>query len=302
MTTTATTPTTTPTRHKHWNLAYRAHCGTSHWPEKRADSHCSEYDSELAADLEKVKAADGDPEQYAERYERLWCAWMGAKSNCISSMITGPSNFPTRRAEKANNREHAAMTALMDFRENYFKRMAKAARKAAAALVDPVEEMAAKIEQAEKMQEAMKAANKVVKSKKTDAEKVAELVAQGWREALAVEMLKPDFCGRTGFATYQLTNNLANIKRMRERLTDLQKKAVATTTEQERPDGIRIVENADADRLQVFFPGKPDPATITLLKHKAFKWSPSNGCWQRQLTDNARHALRQLLNTLPTPE
>lgn len=299
MTTETTTPTQKPIRHKHWQLAYRAHCGTSHWPEKRADSHCSEYDTELAADLEKVKAAGGDPEQYAERYERLWCAWMGAKSNCISSMITGPSNFPTRRAEKANNREHAAMTALMDFRTNYFKRMAKAARKAAAALVDPVEEMTRKIEEAEKMQEAMKVANKVIQRKITDAEKVAMLVGKGWREALAVEMLMPDCMNRVGFASYQLTNNLANIKRMRERLTDLQKKAVATTTEQERPDGIRIVENADADRLQVFFPGKPDAATITLLKGRAFKWSPSQGCWQRQLTDNARRDLRNLLNALP---
>ena len=82
---------------------------------------------------------------------------------------------------------------------------------------------------------------------------------------------------------------------MRERLAELESKAKAETKETERPDGINVVENAEADRLQIFFPGKPDSATIQNLKSRGFKWSPSNGCWQRQLTDNARYVLKYIL-------
>ena len=80
---------------------------------------------------------------------------------------------------------------------------------------------------------------------------------QGFAEPKAVALLQPDFCGRIGFPAYALTNNLANIKRMQQRLAELEKKATATTEETTRPDGIRIVENAEADRLQIFFPENP---------------------------------------------
>ncbi|MFC0302733.1 hypothetical protein [Rhizorhabdus histidinilytica] len=60
-------------------------------------------------------------------------------------------------------------------------------------------------------------------------------------------------------------------------------------------DGVRVVENTEMDRIQIFFPGKPAPDEIALLKGRAFKWAPSIGAWQRQLTDNARRATQQVL-------
>ena len=50
---------------------------------------------------------------------------------------------------------------------------------------------------------------------------------------------------------------------------------------------IELVYNYDQDRLQIFFPSKPDYATIGKLKKNGWRWSPSNSCWQRQLTQNA---------------
>lgn len=44
---------------------------------------------------------------------------------------------------------------------------------------------------------------------------------------------------------------------------------------------------ADAVRVWFTFSGKPDDATIALLKSRAFKWTPSKGHWGRQLTPNA---------------
>ena len=139
------------------------------------------------------------------------------------------------------------------------------------------------------------AANKIIRSKKNDAEKIDLLKGLNISEKAACELLIPDWCGRKGFADYQLKNNGANIRRMRDRLAELEKKAVATMKVTARADGIRVVENTDDDRLQIFFPGKPDAGTIKKLKAKAFHWSPRNGCWQRQLTENAKRVLNGVL-------
>jgi hypothetical protein len=281
---------------KHLQIAIAAHRGTSFSPERRGEQYVKDYSEQLADDLQKVAEKGGDAAEYQAKYERLFLSWMHAKGNCLSSMITGPSGFPVRRAEKANRSERNRYEEFTQFRERYFARLEKNLRREARAASDPLAEMRAKLESAEKMQALMVAANKVIRKKVKDAEKVALLMESGISERLATELLAPDWSGRIGFATYQLTNNLANIKRMQARVKELEAKKVATTTETARADGIVITENAQADRLQIFFPGKPAPEMITALKKSAFKWSPSNGCWQRQLTDNARHAARKILS------
>lgn len=275
--------------------AREAHNWTSFSPEKRGDTMIKDYSEQLQNDLEKVEKLGGDPKEYREKYERLFSDWIAAKSRCFSSMITGPSKFPTRRAEKANRSEQNRYKEFEAFRYGYFARLKKAIRRQAAAQRDPIADLSAKIEFAEQNQEMMKAANKIIRSKKTDAEKVALMAELNISESAAAELLVPDWCGRIGFADYLLTNNLANIKRMRGHLAELQRRAAAETKETERPDGIRVVENKEADRLQIFFPGKPDSDTIARLKSRGFRWSPSNGCWQRQLTDNARAVLDYIL-------
>lgn len=281
----------------HYELCRRAHMGTSFVPEVRAKEYVRQYSEQLAEDMDRVKALGGDPADYRTRYERHFTAWMSAKSRCLSSMITGPSGFPTRRAEKANKSEHNRMNEFIEFREKYFARLERQQRREARAAIDPVEEMRGKIEKAEREQNAMKAANKIVRNRKlSDAEKIAQLaLLLSWSEAQAAKVLQPDFCGRVGFPDYLLTNNLANIKRMHQRLSELESKAKAESKEVERPDGIRVVHNADIDRLQIFFPGKPAREMIEALKRRAFKWSPSNGCWQRQFTPNAIAAMREIL-------
>jgi hypothetical protein len=65
--------------------------------------------------------------------------------------------------------------------------------------------------------------------------------------------------------------------------------------ETERP-GVRIVEDATDDRLRLIFDGKPSEEVRNDLKANGFKWSPKNDAWQRQLTDNARYAAKQVLD------
>ena len=92
-----------PARHRHYEAAKRAHYNTSFSPDRRAESFCIGFDKDMA-ELEAL----GVPEAQRARYEQLVVRHLGVKSRCISSMITGPANFPVRRAEKANRAEHTA--------------------------------------------------------------------------------------------------------------------------------------------------------------------------------------------------
>ena len=56
--------------------------------------------------------------------------------------------------------------------------------------------------------------------------------------------------------------------------------------------------NYEADRIQIKHDTKPNQDVITLMKKNAFKWSPSNQVWQRQITRNAIYATKQLLKNI----
>lgn len=292
---TPTPPTKGTLLEKHLQLAIRAHNGTSHSPERRGASYIASYSEELQKEMDEIKSIGGDPNEYREKYERLFVSWLSAKSNCLSTMIAGRSGFPVRRAEKANRTEQKRYTEFSELFGKVTARLRKNQRREAKAALDPVQDMTQKIERAEKTQELYKAGNKIIRSKISDVEKIEKLAGIGFSEKLAIECLTPDFCGRVGFPSYLLTNNLANIKRMHDRLVILKRRAAAETTETERPDGITVTENTEIDRLQIFFPGKPDDEKRTQLKKSGWRWSPSNGCWQRQLTNAARESMSKIL-------
>ena len=86
---------------------------------------------------------------------------------------------------------------------------------------------------------------------------------------------------------FRLSNNSANMTRIRERIEQLKRAATRENKSREIEGGIKIVENADDNRLQIFFPGKPSEEIRTKLKAHGFRWAPSEGAWQRQLSTNA---------------
>lgn len=96
-------------KHKYYDLAYRAHSGTSFTPEKRALSECEFYDSVCKEFLEAEK------EWAIEKFSRLFVKSLAARSRCYSSMIAGPARFPVARMEKYNQWERNASDALLSF-------------------------------------------------------------------------------------------------------------------------------------------------------------------------------------------
>ena len=99
------------------------------------------------------------------------------------------------------------------------------------------------------------------------------------------------------YPAYDLQNSNANIKRIRQRIASLQA-IKASPTQEERHNGCTYLENSDIMRVQLVFDSKPSENTRALLKANGFHWSPSQGAWQRQLTENGKAAARRVLESM----
>ena len=51
-------------------------------------------------------------------------------------------------------------------------------------------------------------------------------------------------------------------------------------SKEEEVNGLKIVDNIQENRIQLYFDGKPEKEVITYLKSKCWKWAPSKSCWQ----------------------
>ena len=93
------------------------------------------------------------------------------------------------------------------------------------------------------------------------------------------------------FASYSLTNNNAEIRRLKDRIKQLETKREFVGWEFE---GGEVKVNNEINRLQIFFDEKPDEATRKELKGNAFKWSGKEKAWQRQLNENCLYAVNRI--------
>ena len=110
-------------------------------------------------------------------------------------------------------------------------------------------------------------------------------------EKNALILLKKNF----QFESYQITNNGAEIRRLKERLTQLRREQSRGEVPDEIINGVILRENRDENRLQLLYNGKPDDETIAKLKSHGFHFSPTHRAWQRLLNENARSAAKRVL-------
>ena len=240
-------------------------------------------------------------------YTRNYANWIN-KSNSsgaghVSVMIAGPSNYNMRAHEKYLNRDRKLWEEYEQFKDIEWKIQSIVAGDKIIKSSDEnaVEKLESKLANMQKQQENMKAANKILKNAKlADDEKVKKLIEVGYSESSAIELLKPDFCGRIGF-TYHLQNNNGNMRNVKQRIEKLQRQKAKEVTEivvetetNNEDSNIRIVDNPQADRIQIFFPGKPDADIRTKLKSNGFRWAPSIGAWQSYRNDKGRRIAKEL--------
>ena len=236
-------------------------------------------------------------EDYEDKYIEKYKEWLRAQSRCFSQMITGAGGWTAathRRHERTNAAEHAARERLDQWKEKVIKRCNRQERLTGWA---EVERLQSKLEDLQKAQEMMKAANKIIRDRKlAEVEKVDELVALGFPEDAALRIMDPKHgWWGSGFAPFELSNNNARIK-------DTEAK-IARHTKMAELEDEKITylwgeyhRCFSEERYRFVFDDKPEQEVINLLKSEGFKWSPKNKAWQRQMTPNAGRAVRRILD------
>ena len=259
----------------------------------------NEFNKEVASDREMATtrlakySINEMPEDVQKRLDRLkqarryiFIADVRSRRLAPPPTVVGWSKYHKyARVDKANRVLEKAFEMLEKAKYNLSVALARYSpdRPISSDDVNAIDKLKEKLAKAEALQVEMKAANKIVQNKKlSDEEKTKQLKAIG----LSGILLQPDCCGRKGFADYQLTNNNANIRRMKARIAEIEKQR--KDVEKSWTDGsIRIVDSPTENRLQIFFPDKPSVELRARLKQKGFKWSPTSGAWQRFRSNGA---------------
>lgn len=279
-------------------------------------SATAQYNTECARAREAAEARKKRiPEEYwaeldalVERYCAKLASWTNkenaCRASCPSIMIAGGSNFPTGKKEKQNARHDTLMRQYFDEIKPLLEKIENFSANGfpiKAGDVNAIQKLEAKIAEAEEQQHVMKLRNAYYRKHKTL--KGCEGVSDELAEKLDKQAAGLPEWDKNLYPSYALTNNNANIKRMRERLETLKREKASEGCEYDTAGlDLTVEENREIMRLQVFFEGKPSEGVRNLLKAAAFKWAPSQNAWQRQLTDNARAALRGVLKTLKKQE
>jgi hypothetical protein len=219
-------------------------------------------------------------------------------------MIAGGSNFPVERMRKYNNWEHSAGERFFEFRRKTIEfygrkeeREAKAAEIAAAG--GEIGFYKQKLAALEKTHQDGLIVNRIYR--KNSGLSIDELVLKineagingdAYRKAL-------QFSKAHGYAPASTENTRQHIDYYKGRVIQLERMASRPTTDTtDEKTGVRIVENSELSRIQLFFDGKPEESIRNILKSNGFRWAPSNGSWQNYLTDNgkwkAKRALEQI--------
>ena len=287
-------------------LAMRAHHGTSFSPEKRGQWIIKEFGDHVgriredlmkrAKTEEDIDFINGEMSLLSSGYASKMNDQLASQSRCMSTMIAGPSNFNTRSAQKANtayDNKIEATNAYLDRAISSIRRRLKKMQIEAAG--GEAEVMKSNLRRAEEAQERMKDTNKILRSKKLSDDEKIQTVADkyGYPDQLIHELMHPDW-GKPGFKSYQLTNNNANIRRMRERVDALQKKEDTPTTEI-KFNGGKIIDNCEDDRVQIDFDEKPNDAMLAKLNGSGWRWAPSVMMWQRKRTNAAMYSAKEIL-------
>lgn len=268
---------------------YREGSATSGYNHMVAEAKIRAEDAKKYVD----KSFHSKIDRVVERYSALLAKNINQgneiRSRVPSVMISGAGNFPTGKKEKQNQAMDRNYKQFGDIQKLLHK-IDSIGRGGIRSDQDNAKELIeAKLAEKERNQEMMKKINAyyrkhgTVKGCGNIKDETAIKIDQSVNESL---WKKP-------YAPYELSNNNAEIKRLRGRLEGMEKMAKAQLDDFEF-DGGEVVFNREIQRVQIILDDRPTPEFKEQLKSRAFKWAPSQGAWQRQLTANALRAMDAL--------
>ncbi len=240
----------------------------------------------------------------ADRYAKKMAENLNRDSRigtmCPSVMISGAGNFPTAKKRKQvdawdrNMQERQEIEKIKDKIISIIN--GKDIIKSGDA--NAVEKLEKKIADLEERQRFMKAVNAWYKKNGTldgcpelNEDQIAEINAEMKRCDWYVE--------KRPFQRFELSNNGQNIRKNKQRLEELKKAKESQPEDIEDENGLyKLIENTDIMRIQFEFDGKPDDSIRDILKRRGFRWSPKQGRWQRQLTENGKYAAQKVVQEI----
>lgn len=235
------------------------------------------------------------------RFTKQYADWINKynKINCYcpSILITGGSNFSTKKKERQNAMwgEHfKRYDELMTIKDKIHS-IVVGSYIIKSSDQNAIEELEKKIAKREELQKEMKEQNAYFRKYKTmkGYKNLSDSEASSIDEEIKSNSL---YCNAPN-PSYSLSNNNQEIRRLKNRLEGLRKIKAMPSREQENKY-FKIIENTELMRLQLLFEYKPKESIREILKNNGFKWSPKNGCWQRQLNNNSKFALKRVLNMI----
>lgn len=286
--------------------AKRAHEANS-FREYVSGSATSEYNTgvEKAREIAERQKQSVDP-MYHKKIDKLfdsYCRKLAENMNkgyeidarVPSVMIAGGSNFPTRSKEKQNAARDANFREWQEIQGLLDKIRSIGMGGISASDPDAVSKLQAKLAKLEQYQETMKAVNAYFRKHKT-LDGCPQLTLEEVEQVKA-EMDASWHWGDKPYMPFQLSNNNAEIRRLKARIDSLKSIKESGGKEMEI-SGVKYIENTEIMRVQFVFEEKPDEDTRTILKRNGFKWAPSKNAWQRQLTANGKRAAKNVVAEL----
>lgn len=277
----------------------------SEYRQGSATSEYRQYVDEAAAVAGRQKARV-DPmyhekiDSLLDTYARKLAANMNSRfsidARVPSILIAGGSNFPVRQKEKQNAARDRNWGEWQDIQGLLDKIRSTGMGGISADDPQAVQKLESKLADLEQSQESMKAVNTYYRKNKT-LDGCPHLSPENI-EKLKASMAKGYHLEGKPYPTWALSNNSAEIRRLKSRIKDLSQKKTVGYVGWEFEGG-KVEANTDVNRLQIFFEEKPDEATRTELKGNGFRWSPTAEAWQRQLTDNAYFAANYIKSIQP---
>lgn len=259
-----------------------------------------------AAEMAKKQKEEVDP-IYHEKIDRLLDTYARKLADNLnqgyaidvrvpSVLVAGASNFPTRKKERQNGARARNMEEWRQVQGLLDKIRGAGTSGIRSDHPHALEQLEQKLKKLEASQQFMKDVNAFYRKNGTlegcpvlkaeQAEKIKASMAQSWHP-----QSKP-------FPSYALTNNGAEIRRIKSRIKELTYQAEVGFCGWEFEGG-HAVANQEANRLQLFFEEKPSAEQRAELKHQGFRWAPNAEAWQRQLNQQAISAAGRIAFVKP---
>lgn len=190
----------------------------------------------------------------------------------------------------------------------HYRSKALSAGKAGVSSDDPeaISKLRSKLRKLEDRREGLKKANREYRAAaRKGADRMEACRAISDKE-LAVEgarLLATCHWENAPFPSYALSNIGAKIRTTKDRIEQLEKAEEARRLDSiglgEKPPtapGVEIEYDHDANRIFLFFPGKPEEVIRAACKNWGFRWAPSVGAWSRHLNEAGKRATAHFCN------